>query len=223
MSARERLSGKVAVVTGAGSRAPGIGIGRATSVLIAREGASVVLLDNRREWAEETLRMIDEEGGNAFVVECDVTQPSSCESAVEEILSNVDGIDILVNNVGIGGPAGTAIDVDPAEWDQAMAVNVKSMMLMAKYCIPEMITRGGGSMINIASMAGIRGGHTGRDLSGNERCGCEYDARHGRASRCRRHPRELRCARLGVHSPGCHPGIAAGATRVSAACVCAED
>ena len=159
MNARERLSGKVAVVTGAGSRAPGIGIGRATSVLIAREGASVALLDNRREWAEETFRMIDEEGGNAFVVECDVTQPSSCESAVAEILSNVDGIDILVNNVGIGGPAGTAIDVDPAEWDQAMAVNVKSMMLMAKYCIPEMITRGGGSMINIASMAGIRGGH----------------------------------------------------------------
>jgi len=101
MNARERLSGKIAVVIDPGSRAPGIG--RTTSVLIAREDASVARLDNRREWAEETLRMLDEEGGNAFIVECDVTQPSSCESAVEEILSNVDGIDILVNNVGIGG------------------------------------------------------------------------------------------------------------------------
>lgn len=98
-------------------------------------------------------------GGNAFVVECDVTQPLSCEAAVEEISSNGGGIDILVNNVGIGGPEGTAVEVDPDEWDQAMTVNVKSMMLMAKYCIPEMIKRGGGSMINIASMSGIRGGH----------------------------------------------------------------
>ncbi len=154
-----RLSGKVAIVTGAGSRADGIGNGRATAVLLARHGAKVALLDTVREWVQATAGMIESEGGTCLVVETDVTDPTACAAAVAATVRRWDRLDILVNNVGIGGPAGTAVDVDPAAWDQAMRVNVTSMMLMAKYAIPEMRKLGTGAIVNIASVAGIAGGH----------------------------------------------------------------
>ena len=133
----QRLAGKVAIVTGAGSRAPGgIGNGRAAAVLFAREGARVALVDTVSEWVEETRQMIEDEGGQAFVRLGDVTQPASAQAIVADVVDRWGKLDILVNNVGINGPRGTALEVDPDEWDRAMRVNVTSMMLMAKYAIP---------------------------------------------------------------------------------------
>jgi NAD(P)-dependent dehydrogenase (short-subunit alcohol dehydrogenase family) len=154
-----RLAEKIAIVTGAGSRGDGIGNGRATAILLARHGAKVALLDTMPDWVEATRRMVAEEGGEAIVVEADVTDSAACAAAVRAATARWGGLDILVNNVGIGGPAGTAVDVDPAAWDEAMRVNVTSMMLMAKHAIPEMRKRGGGAIVNIASVAGLVGGH----------------------------------------------------------------
>jgi len=153
------LDGKVALVSGAGSRGDGIGNGRAASILLAREGVRVGLLDAVPEWAAETLRMIEAEGGTALTIAGDVTESADCEAAVRTVVDAWGRLDILVNNVGVGGPPGTAVEVDPAEWDKAMRINVASMMLMAKHAIPEMLKQGGGSIVNLASVAGLQGGH----------------------------------------------------------------
>lgn len=153
------LKDKVAIVTGAGSRGDGIGNGRAAAILLAREGAKVALLDAEREWAETTKAMIDKEGGTSMVLVADVADPTSCGEAVKATVEAYGRLDVLVNNVGIGGPAGTAVDVDPDAWDSAMGVNVKSMMLMAKHAIPEMQKQGGGAIVNVASIDGLKGGN----------------------------------------------------------------
>ena len=154
-----RLAGKVAIVTGAGSRGDGIGNGRAAAVLLAREGARVTLVDREKDWAGRTLGMIEAEGGEAQVVIADVTVPEDCRAIVEATVSRWAGVDVLVNNVGITGPDGTALDVDLEQWDLGLRANVTSMMLMARFAIPEMARRGGGSIINLSSVAGLSGGH----------------------------------------------------------------
>ena len=146
-------------MTGACSRAEGIGNGRAASILMARSGAKVALIDAMPDWAAETQRMISEEGGESIVLEADVTKAADCAAAVAKTVAKWGRVDILVNNVGIGGPPGNAVDVDPEAWDQAMRVNVTSMMLMAKFAIPEMRKLGAGSIINLSSVAGLVGGH----------------------------------------------------------------
>jgi NAD(P)-dependent dehydrogenase (short-subunit alcohol dehydrogenase family) len=155
----DRLKGKVAIVTGAGSRAEGIGNGRATAVVFARHGAKVALVDTVAQWAGETRRMIEAEGGVCQIVEGDVSDAASCRAVVARTLSQWGRLDILVNNVGITGPRGNAVEVDVEAWDQAMRINVGSMMMMAKAAIPEMIRSGGGSIINLSSVAGLQGGH----------------------------------------------------------------
>lgn len=155
------LQGKVAIVTGAGSRADGIGNGRAAAILLAREGVKVGLIDSITKNAEATKAMIDKEGGTSIVIEADVTQPKSCEAAVKKIVDTWGRLDILVNNVGVGGTGGTAVDLNLDDWDRDMRINVTSMMLMARYAIPEMRKLKAGSIVNIASVAGLRGGHVG--------------------------------------------------------------
>jgi NAD(P)-dependent dehydrogenase (short-subunit alcohol dehydrogenase family) len=153
-----RLAGKVAIVTGAGSRAPGIGNGRATAILFAREGAHVVLVDRVAEWADQTLGMIaDEHGGRgeAIVVEADVTRAEDCQRIVDETVRCFGRIDILHNNVGIGG-SGNVVDIEEDDWDLIMQVNVKSMMLMSRHVIPVMAANGGGSITNVSSISSIR-------------------------------------------------------------------
>ena len=159
-----RLEGKVAIVTGAGSRPSGaadpiVGNGKATSILFARAGARVALLDLEREWVEETGRIIAEEGGECIVVETDVADARSCERAVARTLEAFGALHILVNNVGVTGPAGNAVEVDPDAFDRAMRVNVTAMVMMAKYAIPAMLEAGSGSIINLSSASGIMGGH----------------------------------------------------------------
>lgn len=153
------LAGRVAVVTGAGSRADGIGNGRASAIVLARRGAKVALIDSEPAWVERTREMIAAEGHESAVFVGDVADEGSCRAMVEAILARWGRIDVLVNNVGIGGPVGTAVDVDLAEWDRAMRVNVTSMVLMARFCIPAMRRLGKGAIVNVASVAGLIGGH----------------------------------------------------------------
>jgi NAD(P)-dependent dehydrogenase (short-subunit alcohol dehydrogenase family) len=155
-----KLPGRVAIVTGAGSRVSGgVGNGRATSILLAREGARVALVDSVAAWAGETARTISDEGGECLVIEADVSVPAACRDAVGRAVERWGRLDALVNNVGVAGPAGTAVDVDPDAWDRAMRVNVASVMLMSKHAIPEMRRTGGGAIVNLGSVAGLTGGH----------------------------------------------------------------
>ena len=159
-SIAEYLNGKVAIVTGAGSRpGEGVGNGRAAAILLARAGARLVLADAVKEWAEDTRRMIEAEGGTALVVHADVTKPADCEAIVAAGTKAWGRLDALVNNVGISGAKGTAETADLEEWNHGLLVNVTSMMLMAKYAVPAMRASGGGAIVNIASVAGLKGGH----------------------------------------------------------------
>jgi len=150
-----RLAGKVALVTGAGSRADGIGNGRAAAVLFAREGARVLLVDQRRAAAEDTLRLIGAEGGEAAVFEADVTRSEDCRAMVADAVGRWGRLDILDNNVGIAGRA-TVVDVNEDDWDHLMRVNVTSMMLACKHAVPAMEQGGGGAIVNISSVSALR-------------------------------------------------------------------
>jgi NAD(P)-dependent dehydrogenase (short-subunit alcohol dehydrogenase family) len=152
---RPRLEGKVAIVTGAGSSSEGIGNGKATAVLFAREGAKVLLVDLVKDRAEETLAMIQEEEGEASVFQADVTNSGDCRCMVEAAMERYGRVDILDNNVGIS-QRGTVVEVSEEDWDRVMTVNLKSMVLTSKAAIPRMIESGGGTIINISSIAGLR-------------------------------------------------------------------
>ena len=152
---RPRLEGKVAIVTGAGSSGQGIGNGKATAVLFAREGAKVLLVDAVRERAEETLIMIKEEGGEASVFQADVTSAEECRHMVDAAVERYGRVDILDNNVGIS-QRGTVVEVSEEDWDRVMTVNLKTMVLASKAAIPKMIEGGGGAIVNISSIAGLR-------------------------------------------------------------------
>jgi len=153
------LKERVAIVTGAGSRAEGIGNGRAAAILLARDGARVLLIDAVEAWARRTQEMIAQEGGEAEVCVCDVGSDEACRGAVGQAVGRWGRVDVLVNNVGVGGPQGTAVDLDLQAWDQALRINVTAMMLMARHAIPHMLAQGKGSIVNVASVAGLIGGH----------------------------------------------------------------
>jgi len=152
-----RLNGRVALVTGGGSQTDGIGNGRAASVLLARRGAKVLVIDRSMAAAQDTVALIEREGGEALAFEADVSRETDCAAAVAQAVSAWGRVDLLVNNVGIGGPAGSALEVDLAAWEPAMAVNVTSMVMMARHAIPEMIRQGQGAIVNLASVAGLLG------------------------------------------------------------------
>jgi len=154
----QNLRGTVAIVTGAGSRAEGIGNGRASAILLAEAGAKLVLLDENEQWAQRTREMVEADGGEAIVVPTDVTRPEDCARAVESAVDRFGRLDVLVNNVGISGPRGDAVVLDLEEWDRGLRINVTSMMLMARFAVPEMAKRKSGAIVNIASVAGLLGG-----------------------------------------------------------------
>jgi NAD(P)-dependent dehydrogenase (short-subunit alcohol dehydrogenase family) len=150
-----RLAGKVAIVTGAGSRAEGIGNGRAAAILFAREGARVLCADLHKEAAEATHAMIAAEGGESAVCAADVTRGDDCRAMVEDALRRWGRLDILDNNVGIGS-RGTVVEETEAQWARVMEVNVTSMMLASKHAIPAMARTGGGAIVNISSISALR-------------------------------------------------------------------
>ncbi|KAJ7096603.1 hypothetical protein B0H15DRAFT_962661 [Mycena belliarum] len=149
------FDGDVAIVTGE------IGNGRATAILLARQGAKVALLDYNVEWAQETKRMIDEEGGVSEIVQCDVTQEASCEAAVKKTVELFGTVHILINIVGVGGPHGNVTEVDLDAWDRDFRTNVTSMVIMSRYAIPEMKKAGRGAIVNMSSVSGLMGGNPG--------------------------------------------------------------
>jgi len=150
-----RLEGKVAIVTGAGSRGEGIGNGKAAAVLFAREGAKVLLVDLYPDRVNETLEMISNEGGEASVFTGDVTSNEDCLMIVKTAVERYEKLDILHNNVGIDS-AGGITDVEIGEWDRIMNLNLKSMVLMCRAAIPQMIANRGGSITNVSSVAAMR-------------------------------------------------------------------
>jgi NAD(P)-dependent dehydrogenase (short-subunit alcohol dehydrogenase family) len=150
-----RLKGKTAVVVGAGSIGPGWGNGKATAVTFAREGAQVFCVDRNGAAAEETVNIIKSEGGKATAFTADVSRASDVEAMVAACMKVYGRIDVLDNNVGIA-EMGDVVEVSEAEWDRVFAVNLKSAFLAMKHVVPIMKKQGGGSIINISSIASIR-------------------------------------------------------------------
>ena len=150
-----RLAGKVAIVTGAGTRSPVDGVGRATSIIFARQGAKVLLVDREVQNAEKTLTAIEAEDGEASTFIADVSQHDDCQAMVEAAIERYGALHILFNSAAIGSP-GTVVDVDTDVWDEVMAVNLRGMMLASKHAIPRLIEAGGGSIINMSSIDGMR-------------------------------------------------------------------
>jgi NAD(P)-dependent dehydrogenase (short-subunit alcohol dehydrogenase family) len=153
------LVGKVAIITGAGSRASGIGNGRAAAVLLAESGMKVALVDSVAENMTETQELVEKAGGECLAFTADVSQAAECEEVVATVADRWGGVDVLFNNVGIVGPSGSVVDVDLEAWDRCFDINVTSMVLMSRYSIPHMRRRGGGSIINTSSIAGVLGAH----------------------------------------------------------------
>ena len=151
----DRLKGKVAIVTGAGSVGPGIGNGKATAMLFAREGARVLLVDYSLEAAEETHRLIEEEGGTSLTFRADVSKSDGCAAMVEECIRAFGRVDVLHNNVGIEIPGGIE-ETSEDDWDRTLNVNLKSVFLTCKHTLPHMVGQGGGAIVNISSINGIR-------------------------------------------------------------------
>ena len=155
-----RLKDKTAIIVGAG-QTPGdtIGNGRAMSILFAREGAQVLCVDRVAERAEETAAMILAEGGKATAFTANVTKADDVAALIEAGKQRLGRIDILVNNVGVGGGDGPAHRVEEAAFDRILSVNLKGMWLTIKAAIPIMREQGGGAIVNISSLAGIAGGN----------------------------------------------------------------
>ncbi|HKD65654.1 MAG TPA: SDR family NAD(P)-dependent oxidoreductase [Candidatus Binataceae bacterium] len=151
-----RLQNKVAIIVGAG-QTPGdtIGNGRATAILFAREGAKCLCVDRRLDSAQDTCAMIEKEGGQAVAFDADVTRAGDCKRMAQECVQRFGRIDILHNNVGIGAGDSGVTHLEEAAWDRIFSVNLKSVFLACKEVIPIMRQQGGGSIVNISSIAAL--------------------------------------------------------------------
>ena len=151
-----RLEGKIAVVMG-GGQTPGdtIGNGRATAILFAREGAHVLVVDQRLDSAQDTVDMIEGEGNKATAVEADATNDQACATLVANCLETHGRVDILHNNVGIGGADAGPAHIEEEAWDRILSVNLKSVVFPCKAVLPAMREQESGSIINISSIAAV--------------------------------------------------------------------
>lgn len=149
------LTGKVAIVTGAGSVGPGWGNGRATAALLARQGAAVFLVDITAAAMTETEAAIAGEGGTCALHCCDMLDGAAVAEMVQACLDRFQRIDILVNNVG-GSEPGTAASMAEANWDRQIDFNLKTVFLGCKSVLPVMEAQGGGAIVNLSSVAGLR-------------------------------------------------------------------
>ncbi|MDP8925398.1 MAG: SDR family oxidoreductase [Actinomycetota bacterium] len=143
---------KVAVITGAAT-----GIGRATALLFAREGASVIVADINESEAQRTVGDIEDEGGGARFMRIDVSEAEDVRALMEVAAEEMGGIDAIVNNAG-AQRSGAVTEFEESEWDLLMRVNPRSCFLGAKYGVPYLRERGGGSIVNVSSLAGLKGG-----------------------------------------------------------------
>jgi NAD(P)-dependent dehydrogenase (short-subunit alcohol dehydrogenase family) len=150
-----RLTGKVAIVTGAGTRGEGVGNGKACAILYAREGARILAADRDPHAARATADQIEKEGGECLAFEADVSRAEDCSGMINACIGKFGRLDVLHNNVGItdsGGP----VEYSEEQWDRMMRINAKSVFLTAKYSLPHMERQGSGSIVNIASVNGVR-------------------------------------------------------------------
>ncbi|MCY4387282.1 MAG: SDR family oxidoreductase [Desulfurellaceae bacterium] len=147
-----RLDNKIALVTGAGS-----GIGRATALVFAREGAKVVVSDIVVEGGQETVQQIEAAGGEAIFVKADVSQAADVETLVAKTVETYGRLDCAFNNAGIEGGVKPTIDCTEEEFDRTIAVNLTGVWLCMKYEIQQMLSQGGGTIVNTASAAGLVG------------------------------------------------------------------
>jgi NAD(P)-dependent dehydrogenase (short-subunit alcohol dehydrogenase family) len=149
------LHGKVVLVTGCGSYGPGWGNGKAISVLFARQGATVIGLDISLGAAEATQAIAAEEGNVMHVYACDVTDTEQVRKFFENTVASYGRLDILVNNVGRSEP-GNLISMDEATWRAQLDLNLTSAFVVSKYALPMMLANGGGAVVSISSVAGLR-------------------------------------------------------------------
>jgi NAD(P)-dependent dehydrogenase (short-subunit alcohol dehydrogenase family) len=148
-----RFAGKVAFVTGAAG-----GIGRATALAFAREGAQVVVADADEKANAETAQLIEEAGGQVAAIRCDVTNADDVQAAVGLALERFGGLDVAFNNAGIEQAGGGALaDIPDEDWDKIIAVNLRGVFLSMKHEIPLLLQRGGGAIVNTSSGAGVKG------------------------------------------------------------------
>lgn len=150
-----RLAGRIAIVTGAGSLADGWGNGKATAVLFAREGATVVAVDRRIDSAESTARIIESEGGVCLPVEADISSEDDVNRVVATTVERFGALDILQNNVGIG-IAKPTVEMSLKEWELVQRVNLTGMFLMIRAALPPMIRQRHGAIVNVSSIASMR-------------------------------------------------------------------
>ena len=142
-----RLEGKVALVTGGGS-----GIGKATALLFTQEGARVMIADYVAEGAREVVQMIKDEGGEAAFVKADVSRSVDVQDMIKTTINTYGTFDILFNNAGVQQQLASTVDTPEEEWDRVININLKGVFLCMKYAIPEMIKKGGGAIVNTASI-----------------------------------------------------------------------
>jgi NAD(P)-dependent dehydrogenase (short-subunit alcohol dehydrogenase family) len=147
-----KFAGKVAFVTGAAN-----GIGRAAALAFAREGASVVATDISEQGNQETARMVEELGGRALAVRCDVTRAEDVKAALDKTVEAFGRLDVAFNNAGTEQPVTATADLAEDEWDRVVSINLRSVFLCMKYQIPLMLKHGGGSIVNTSSGAGVKG------------------------------------------------------------------
>ena len=147
-----RLSGKVALITGGGR-----GIGRAIALRFVSEGAAVMLAGTRLEALEATAAEIRGSGGRALTAIADISDEAAVRDMVAATIAELGRLDVLVNNAGIGGPTARVVDIERAEWDRTLAVNVTGAFLCSKHAAPHMVARGSGRIVNITSIAGLMG------------------------------------------------------------------
>jgi NAD(P)-dependent dehydrogenase (short-subunit alcohol dehydrogenase family) len=147
-----KLAGKVAFVTGAAN-----GIGRAAALAFAREGASVVVADISEQGNQETARMVEELGGRALAVRCDVTRVEDVKAALDKAVEAFGRLDVAFNNAGSEQPVTATADLTEDEWDRVVSINLRSVFLCMKYQVPLLLKHGGGSIVNTSSGAGVKG------------------------------------------------------------------
>ena len=151
----ERLAGKVAIVVGAGSCGPGWGNGKAAAVAFAREGAKVLAVDIDPDAAAETRDIIRGEGGSCAIAAADVADDAQVRDFVAACLREFGRVDVLHNNVGISAMGGPE-DIDEATWDRVLDANLKGMFLACRHALPVMVAQGGGAIVNVGSVSGMR-------------------------------------------------------------------
>lgn len=150
------FAGKVAIVAGGGAADDGIGNGRAASILLARAGAKVFVVDFEEARAQATVDLITADGGTALAHGADLTQEDQCKAMIDAALAAFGRLDFLDNNIGISSRA-SVVDEDPDVWRRMMQVNVEAMFLTSRHAIPAMIASGdGGAIVNISSISALR-------------------------------------------------------------------